>query len=102
MHGNPVHHWIALAVSSVLMALPAMAILRGWVPSWLRGRTGGLRPRAYGLLCLYAGMLANGVPRLANASYDVVMVSAMFGIGSFLCAGVLFFLSAVQDKRARN
>ncbi|WP_371576007.1 hypothetical protein [Streptomyces sp. NBC_01314] len=102
MHGNPLYHWIALAISSVLILVPAIAILSGWVPPWMRRHTGGLRPRAYGLLCLYGGMLANGVPRLANASYDVVMVSAAFGIGSFVSAGVLFLLSALKDNRARG
>ncbi|MCC9706665.1 hypothetical protein E4N62_16135 [Streptomyces sp. MNU76] len=101
MHGNPLYHWIALAVASVLLLLPAIALLRGWVPPWMRRRhTGGLRPRAYALLCLYGGMLANGVPRLANASYDVVMAAMLAGLGFYGLAAVLFVLSAVKDNRA--
>lgn len=102
MHGNPLYHWIALAVSSALMLLPAIALLRGWVPPWMRRRTAGLRPRAYGLLCLYGGMLANAVPRLANASYDVVMAAMLVGMGCYGFAAVLFLLSAVKDNRARR
>ena len=59
-------------------------------------RTGGLRPRAYALLCLYGGMLANGVPRLANASYDVVMAAMLVGMGFYGLAAVLFVVSAVK------
>lgn len=101
MHGNPLYHWIGLAVASALMLLPAIALLRGWVPPWMRRRpTGGLRPRAYALLCLYGGMLANGVPRLANASYDVVMAAMLAGLGFYGLAAVLFLLSAVKENRA--
>ncbi|KAB1149988.1 hypothetical protein F7R91_03965 [Streptomyces luteolifulvus] len=101
MHGNPLYHWIALAVASALMLPLAIALLRGWVPPWTRGRTGGLRLRAYGILCLYGGTLANGVPRLAKASFDVVMAAMLFGIGFYGLAAVLFLLSAVKDNRAR-
>ena len=101
MHGNPLYHWIALAVAGALMPAPAIALLRGWVPRWMR-RTGGLRPRAYALLCLYGGMLANGVPRLANASYDVVMAAMLVGLGFYALAAVLFVVSAVKDSRTQS
>ncbi|WP_367318685.1 hypothetical protein [Streptomyces sp. HUAS ZL42] len=102
MNGNPLYHWIALAVASALMLPPAIAFLRGWVPRWMRGRAGSLRPRAYALLCLYGGTLANGVPRLANAPYDVVMAAMLLGIGFYGLAAVLFLLAAVNDNRARS
>ncbi|GHE63081.1 hypothetical protein [Streptomyces capitiformicae] len=102
MHGNPLYHCIALAVASVLMLPLPIALLRGWVPPWTRGGTGGLRPRAYGILCLYGGVLANGVPRLANASYDVVMAAMLLGIGFYGLAAVLFLLAAVKDNGARS
>lgn len=102
MHGSPLYHWIALAVASALMLTPAIALLRGWVPRWMRRRTGGLRPRAFALLCLYGGMLANGVPRLANASYDVVMAAMLVGMGFYGLAAVLFVVSAVKDNRTQS
>ncbi|MGP4050425.1 hypothetical protein [Streptomyces sp. 2A115] len=102
MDGKPLYHCIALAISSVFLLPLAIAVLRGWVPPWMRKHTGGLRPRAYGLLCLYTGTLANGVPRLANASYEAVMVGMAFGIGCFAFAGGLFVLAGVKDTRARS
>ncbi|MCF4139450.1 hypothetical protein L1856_25785 [Streptomyces sp. Tue 6430] len=102
MNGDPLHQGIALAVASALMLPPAVAFLRGWVPPWMRGRADGLRPRAYALLCLYGGTLANGVPRLANASYDVVMTAMLAGIGFFGLAAALFLLAAARDGRARR
>ncbi|GAB2958690.1 hypothetical protein GCM10023080_018170 [Streptomyces pseudoechinosporeus] len=100
MHGNPLYHWIALGVVSVLLLPLSTAMLRGWVPPWMRERTGGLRLRAFGLLCLYAGTLANGVPRLSNASYDTVMVGIAVGIGCSVLAGLLFILAGRRDARA--
>lgn len=102
MHGNPLYQWIPLAIASVLLLPLSIAVLRGWVPPWMREQTGGLRPRAYGLLFLYAGILTNGVPRLANASYEVIMVGIAFGIGCFVFAGLLFVLAGVKDGRARR
>lgn len=41
---------------------PSAAPVTGMDSSTDARRTGGLRPRAYALLCLYGGMVANGVP----------------------------------------
>ncbi|WP_149827315.1 hypothetical protein [Streptomyces tailanensis] len=99
VHGNPLYHWIALGIASVLLLPLSTAILRGWVPPWMRNRTGGLRLRAFGLLCLYAGTPANGVPRLADASYNTVMAGIAVGIGCSALAGLLFILAAGKDAR---
>lgn len=100
MHGNPLYHWIPLGISTVLLLPLSLAVLRGWVPPWLRRHTGGLRLRAFGLLCLYAGTLANSVPRLANASYDTVLTGIAVGIGFFVLAGLFFVLAGRRDARA--
>lgn len=49
-----------------------------------RLHNGGLRLRAYELLCLYAGMPTSGVPRLANASYQYTSAVAEARIGGDL------------------
>lgn len=102
MHGNPLYHWIALAVSSVLLLPLAIAMLSGWVPPWMRERSGGLRLRAYGLLSLYGAALANGLPRLVNASHDTITSGLAFGIGFSALAGLLFVLAGGGDSRARR
>lgn len=102
MHGNPLYHWIALAISSALLLPLSAALLLGWVPPWLRKHTAGLRLRAFGLLSLYAATLVNGAPRLVGASYETVMVSMAFGIGFFAFAGVVFLLAGIKDTRARS
>lgn len=101
VNGDPLYHWIALAVSTVLMLPVPVAILAGWTPPWMRKRQAGMRLRAYGILCFYAIMLVNGIPRIADASFETVMVCMNVGLGFTAVAGVLFLLSARKDSVAR-
>lgn len=100
LNGNPLYHWIALAVSTVLMLPVVVATLAGWTPPWLRKRQAGLRLRAYGLLCGYALILVNAVPRIANASAETVLTCTGVGVGFSIASAVLFLLSALKDSRA--
>ncbi|MFE9645043.1 hypothetical protein ACFYO0_13180 [Streptomyces sp. NPDC006365] len=102
VNGNPLYHWIALAVSTALVLPLSVAILAGWTPPWMRQRQGGLRLRAYGLLCIYALMLVNGIPRIADASIETVMVCMNVGFGFTAAAAVLFLLAARKDSGARK
>jgi hypothetical protein len=78
-----------------------VAILAGWTPPWLRKRQAGIRLRANGILCIYALMLVNGIPRIADASFETVMVCTYVGFGFTAAAAVLFLLSARRDSGAR-
>ncbi|WP_406727808.1 hypothetical protein WJ438_28840 [Streptomyces sp. GD-15H] len=102
MNGNPLYHWMALAVSTALALPVPVAILAGWTPPWMRERQAGMRLRAYGLLCIYAFMLANGVPRVADASFETVMACMNVGLGFIAAAAVLLLLAARRDSRART
>ncbi|MBL3670900.1 hypothetical protein JL475_34130 [Streptomyces sp. M2CJ-2] len=102
MNGNPLYHWTALAVATVLTLPLSVAILAGWTPPWMRERQAGMRLRAYGMLGVYACMLANGIPRIADASIDTVMVCMYVGTGFMAVAVVLFLLSARKDSVARR
>ncbi|WP_329614676.1 hypothetical protein OG244_17285 [Streptomyces brevispora] len=102
VNGNPLYHWIALAVSTALMLPVPVAILAGWTPPWMRERQAGMRLRAYGLLCIYALMLANSIPRIADASFETVMVCMNIGFGFIAAAAVLLLLSAHKDSGART
>ncbi|MCZ7462283.1 hypothetical protein [Streptomyces sp. WMMC940] len=102
VNGNPLYHWILLAVSTALMLPVPVAILAGWTPPWLRKRQAGLRLRAYGILCIYAFMLVNGIPRIADASFETVMVCMIVGLGCTAAAAALFLLSARKDSGART
>ncbi|MGJ3559349.1 hypothetical protein ACR6C2_13720 [Streptomyces sp. INA 01156] len=62
MNGNPLYHWIALAVLTALTLPLSVAILAGWTPPWMRERQAGMRLRAYGMLCMYGLALANSIP----------------------------------------
>lgn len=101
MNGNPLYHWIVLAVSTALLLPVPVAILAGWTPAWLRKRQSGLRLRAYGILCIYVLMLVHGIPRIADASFETVMVCMTVGFGFTAAAAVLFLLSARKDSGAR-
>ncbi|GAA2633264.1 hypothetical protein [Streptomyces vastus] len=102
VNGNPLYHWIALAVSTVLMLPVPVAILAGWTPPWMRKRQAGMRLRAYGILCIYALMLVNGIPRIADASFETVMLWTNVGFGFTATAAVLLLLSARKDSGART
>jgi hypothetical protein len=102
MNGNPLYHWIALAVSTAFMLPVPVAILAGWTPPWMRRRQAGMRLRAYGILCIYALMLVNGIPRIADASFETVMVCMNVGFGFTAASAVLFLLSARKDSGART
>lgn len=102
MNGNPLYHWIALAVSTMLILPVPVAILAGWTPPWMRNQQAGMRLRAYGLLCIYALMLVNGIPRIADASIETVMACMNVGFGFTAAAAVLFLLSARRDSAART
>jgi hypothetical protein len=102
VNGNPLYHWIALAVSTALMLPVPVAILAGWTPPWMRKRQAGMRLRAYGLLCIYALTLVNGIPRIADASIETVMACMNVGSGFIAAASVLFLLAARKDSGAQT
>ncbi|MEU6662128.1 hypothetical protein [Streptomyces sp. NPDC046821] len=102
VNGNPLYHWIALAVSTALLLPVPVAILAGWTPSWMRKRQAGMQLRAYGMLCMYALMLVNGIPRIVDVSFETVMVWMNVGFGFTAAAVVLFLLSARKDSAART
>ncbi|MFE7748162.1 hypothetical protein [Streptomyces sp. NPDC057428] len=102
MNGNPLYHWIALVVSTALVLPVSVSILAGWTPPWMRKRRGGLRLRAYGLLCIYALMLVNGIPRIADASFETVMACTSVGFGFIAAAAVLFLLAVRKDSGAQK
>ncbi|MEU9735665.1 hypothetical protein [Streptomyces sp. NPDC048002] len=102
VNGNPLYHWIALAVSTALLLPVPVAILAGWTPPWMRKRQAGMRLRAYGILCIYALMLVNAIPRIADASFETVMACSSVGFGFTAAAAVLFLLSARRDSGTRT
>jgi hypothetical protein len=60
-----------------------------------------MRLRAYGILCFYALVLVNGIPRIADASYQTVMACMIVGFGFIAAAAVLFVLAERKDSRAQ-
>ncbi|MFF3350748.1 hypothetical protein [Streptomyces sp. NPDC002779] len=89
--------------TALMLPVPVpVAILVGWTPPWMRKRQAGMRLRAYGILCIYALMLVNGIPRIADASFETVMVCMNVGFGFTAAAAVLFLLSACKDSGART
>ncbi|MFI9624704.1 hypothetical protein [Streptomyces sp. NPDC052042] len=101
MNGNPLYHWIGLAVSTALMLPVPVAMLAGWTPPWMRKRQAGMRLRAYGFLCVYAFTLINSIARIADASYETVMACMYVGFGFVASAALLFLLAERKDSRAQ-
>jgi hypothetical protein len=102
VNGNPLYHWIVLAVSTALMLPVSVAILAGWIPPWMRRRQAGMRLRVYGILCIYAFTLVIGIPRLADASIETVMACMNVGFGFIVAAAVLFLLAGRKDSGAKT
>lgn len=98
MNGNPLYHWIALAVVTVLTLPVSVAVLAGWTPPWIRKRQAGMRLRAYGLLCIYGLMLANAIPRIADASIDTAMACTYVGFAFIAATAVLILLAERKDS----
>ncbi|WP_157846356.1 hypothetical protein [Streptomyces anulatus] len=68
----------------------------------MRKRRAGMRLRAYGVLCVYAFLLVNSIPRIADASFDTVMACMNVGLG-FIAAGVVLLLLAERkDSGAQH
>ncbi len=52
-----------------------------------------------GLLAVYAMVLASSLPRIADASFETVMLGTSIGLGFSVVAGVLLLLSALRNAR---
>lgn len=102
MNGHPGYHWIALAVSTVVLLPLPLALLAGWAPPWVSGSRAALRLRAYGFLCLYALVLVNAVPRIADASPRTVMACTASGLGFVAAALTLFLLAGRGETGVRR
>ena len=57
--------------------------------------------RAYGVLCMYAVVLVNTIPRVADAAFGTVMFCMNIGFGFVAAAAVVFVLSAWKDSAVR-
>ncbi|WP_432054772.1 hypothetical protein [Streptomyces sp. bgisy022] len=104
MNGDPLYHWAALAVATVLVLPIPVALLTGWwTPPWIaEGQRAGMRLRAYGTLCIYGLMLVNGLPRIADASLETMMAWMYVGFGCIAAAAVLFLLAERKDAGERR
>ncbi|PWK63102.1 hypothetical protein BCL76_12346 [Streptomyces sp. CG 926] len=98
MNGNPIYHAIALAAGTLLVLPLPLALLAGWTPRGLRGRQLAARPYAWAVLCLYALMPLNAVPRMLDASADTVMACTVFGF-CLIAAAVGCFIQAERTAR---
>lgn len=100
MNGNPLYHGIALAVGTLLVLPLALAVLNGWTPRGLRGRRLAVRPYGWALLCLYALMPLNAVPRMLDAPSGVVTACTGLGIVLALAATACFLRAEWTSRRA--
>ncbi|MFJ7779270.1 hypothetical protein [Streptomyces yangpuensis] len=76
-------HATALGITTILLLLPAVALLSGWAPLRLRDRTRQARTLGWAALWLYLAAALNAVPRLVGAPSTFGM--ACTGAGA-LCA----------------
>ncbi|MFD3701362.1 hypothetical protein ACFWUZ_35565 [Streptomyces sp. NPDC058646] len=102
MNGNPLYHGMALAVGTLLVLPLALAVLNGWTPRGLRGRRLAVRPYAWALLCLYAVMPLNAVPRMMDAPSGVVTACMGIGIGFVVVAATCFLRAEWTSRRVNS
>ena len=79
MNGNPAYHALALAAATLLILPVPVAMLTGWTPARLPSRA-AVRPYAGALLCLYALAPLNAIPRMVDASAQVVVACNVAGL----------------------
>ncbi|MFJ5780283.1 hypothetical protein [Streptomyces sp. NPDC093094] len=68
-------HWTGLAVFSLTLLPAGLALLTGWTPHRLHARLAPARPRGWALLCLWAAVLLNTIPRLAGAPSAITLAA---------------------------
>lgn len=69
-------NWLVLSLATLLLPLPSIALIAGWVPGFLHPRPGPLKTLGTAGLCAYAALQADTVPRLSQASHDIVAFCA--------------------------
>ncbi|MGW0393410.1 hypothetical protein ACWDYJ_21425 [Streptomyces sp. NPDC003042] len=102
MNGNPLYHGIALAVGTLLVLPFPLAMLNGWTPRGFRGRRLAMRPYAWAVLCVYALMPLNAVPRMLDAPSGVVTVCTGLGFAFIVAAGACFLRAEWTSRRTNS
>lgn len=92
--------WIGLVLFSFTLLPAGLALAAGRVPRRLRARLAPVRPCGWATLLVYSTAPLNAIPRLADASPDVVLVCT--AAGSALCiAGSLLMNIVIYRHQNR-
>ncbi|MFB7114813.1 hypothetical protein [Streptomyces sp. NPDC056291] len=98
--GNPVVHLVGLSVCVIVLLLPGVAMLRGWVPPGFKKRTGGLRLRGIGCLVWFGFAVIGTVLALTVDSADVANTAWLSLL--FLGAASSFVIAIKADRADRR
>jgi anti-sigma factor RsiW len=101
MNGNPAIHAAFLGAATLLVVPFGAAMLCGRAPRWVRKRASAAMVRARGvmLLFIYVGALLNGLPRMAGASQDVVLVATIAGGIASILGFVVVISVDIRERR---
>ncbi|MFG2294602.1 hypothetical protein [Streptomyces sp. NPDC048603] len=91
-------HATALGITTILLLLPAVALMSGWAPSRLRDRTRQARTLGWAALWLYLAAPLNAVPRLVGAPPAFVMACTAAGVLCALGAAACFLRASTMGS----
>ncbi|GAA0661079.1 hypothetical protein GCM10010193_10110 [Kitasatospora atroaurantiaca] len=89
-----------LALSSLTLLPVGIAMIAGrWVPRWWREKPEAARSVGVAYLLIYLVMLANGVPRVLDATEGVGLVFSTAGMVLMAGAMVMFAVAGLKGRR---
>ncbi|SDL02659.1 hypothetical protein [Streptomyces indicus] len=91
---SPTTGWILLGTCTLLVLLPSIALMGGWIPSVIRHRPGPVRLLGAGGAALYGAALCAFLPRVAHADRDIVTAGEY---GAVLMCAVTVALAVAYD-----
>ncbi|MFF7438935.1 hypothetical protein [Streptomyces sp. NPDC008122] len=84
--------WTLIAGGAALVLAPSVAVLLGWSPRWLRHGEAPVRLLGFAGLAVYAAVLTDEIPRLADASVGVLKTCSYIALGLLGCSIALVIL----------
>lgn len=98
-------NWTVLSIGTLMVLLPSVAVMLGWVPSFLEHRPGPTRLLGISGTLLYAALLAKILPALTEASTGVSNACAYAAVALVVLAvltGIIYEIKSGSPPGSRG